>query len=179
MQFTIPTTWPLVDIVLLLVLAGFSFYGLFFGLIKTVGSLLGVALGAFVASRAYLLLFSVVKPLAFGHDDWGKLLSFAICFTIVNRLICLIFALLDKTFHLFSLVPFLKTVNRVGGAAFGFIEGGLVLGLVLYIMSKYIPGGEWMLGQIKNSQMTPFLLKFGNFLVPLLPEVLRQMNSIF
>lgn len=175
----LPTTWPMVDIILLLALAGFVFYGLFFGLIKTVGSLLGVVAGALVASRVYILIFNWVKPLAFGHDNLGKIIVFAICFTLVDRLVCLGFALLNKTFHLFSMVPFLKTINRLGGAVFGFLEGGLVLGLMLYVISKYLPGGGWLIEQLKNSQMTPFLMKFGDILVPLLPEVLRRLNSLF
>ena len=168
----------IVDIVLLLVLAGFVFYGLFFGLIKTVGSLAGIVVGAFVASRIYLMVFSWIKPLAFGHDAWGISITFMLCFTIINRLVNLGFALLNKAFNLISIIPFLKTINRLGGAVFGFLEGGLVLGLMLYVTVRYIPGGGWFFSQLKGSKLAPFLLDYSKLLVPLLPEILRQLKSV-
>lgn len=173
-----PITTSVVDIILLLLLAGFVFYGLFFGLIKTIGSLAGVVVGAWVASRAYLWVFAFVKPLAFGNDNWGIIICFILCFTIVNRLVNLGFALLDKTYHVFSIIPFLKTINRLGGAVFGFLEGGLVLGLVLYVVVRYAPGGGWFFGQLKGSRLAPFLLDFSTMIVPLLPEILRRLKSV-
>ena len=52
------------DLALTIILAGFVFYGLFFGLIKTVGSLAGVVIGAWGASRLYLWLLAFARPLA-------------------------------------------------------------------------------------------------------------------
>ncbi len=170
------TNW--LDVVLLLFMAGFVFYGLFFGLIKTVGSLAGVVVGSWVASRIYLPVFAFGKSLAFGHDDWGKVISFIVCFIIINRLVCLIFALLDRTFHLISIIPFLKTINRLGGALLGFLEGGLVLGLMLYVIGRYPLVEGWLGAYLGKSQLTPFLLQFTAVLKPLLPELLKQLKSV-
>ena len=162
----------------MLLLAGFVFYGLFFGLIKTVGSLAGVVVGAGVASRVYLLVFGWLKNLAFGHDDIGKVVVFIICFVIINRVVCLIFALLDKAFKLISIIPFLKTINRLGGAALGLIEGGLVLGLLIYVIGRY-PMAAGLLGsQLTKSQLVPFLLQCTEIIKPLLPELLKQLKSV-
>lgn len=166
------------DIILLLALAGFVFYGLFFGLIKTVGSLAGVVVGAWAAGRFYLVLFDWAKNLAFGYDNVGKVVSFIICFVVVNRLVGLLFALLDRTFNLISVIPFLKTLNRLGGAIFGFIEGGLVLGLLLFVSSRYTEAGNWFAAWLAKSQLAPFLLKFTGVIQPLLPELLKQLKSI-
>jgi len=43
----------LFDLILLLVLGGFVFYGLWFGLINTLGVLVGTIAGAFLAARWY------------------------------------------------------------------------------------------------------------------------------
>ncbi|NCN25489.1 hypothetical protein COT94_02285 [Candidatus Falkowbacteria bacterium CG10_big_fil_rev_8_21_14_0_10_37_14] len=175
---TLPTTLPLVDIILLLFLAGFVFYGLFFGLIRTVGSILGVVVGTWVASRVYLWVFSLVGSLAFGHENTGKVIVFIVCFTVINRIIGLLFAMIDRTYHLLTFVPFLKTINRLGGVVLGFLEGGLVLGLLLYVSARYVPAGIWAATQIQDSGLAPFFLDFANWLVPLLPEILRQLKSI-
>ncbi len=172
------TTINWLDVVLLLILAGFVFYGLFFGLIKTVGSLAGVVVGAWGAGRLYLIVFDWAKSLAFGHDDWGKVISFIICFVVINRLVGLLFALLDRTFNLISIIPFLKTINRLGGALLGFIEGGLVLGLMLFVIGRYPLAANLAAPFLAKSQLTPFLLQFTEVLKPLLPELLKQLKSV-
>jgi membrane protein required for colicin V production len=166
------------DIILLLILAGFVFYGLFFGLLKTVGSLAGVVVGAWGAGQLYLKVFDWAKNLAFGHDDWGKVISFIICFTVINRLVGLLFALLDRTFNLISIIPFLKTINRLGGALLGFVEGGLVLGLMLYVIGRYPLAAGLINPFLAKSQLVPFLLQFTGVLKPLLPQLLQQLKSV-
>lgn len=166
------------DIALLLILAGFVFYGLFFGLIKVFGSLAGVVVGAWAASRIYLLVFAWLKSLAFGYDDLGKIISFILCFIIINRLICLAFALLDRTFNLISVIPFLKTINRLGGLVIGFIEGGLVVGLLLYVIGRYTMAQSFLGPFLLKSQLAPFFLQFMAVLKPLLPALLKQLHSV-
>jgi len=117
-------------------MSGFVFYGLFFGLIRAVGSLAGVIAGAWLASIFYIDAFELAENLFFGHDALGKIVTFIVLFTIINRLICFGFSLLDKTYNIISIIPFLKTINRLGGAVFGFLEGGVVAGLALYIAAN-------------------------------------------
>lgn len=166
------------DFILLLVFAAFVFYGLFFGLIKTAGSLIGVVVGAWAASRLYLVIFEWLRSLAFGYDDLGRVVSFVICFVIINRLICLLFALLDRTFNLISVIPFLKTINRLGGAALGLIEGGVVVGLFLYVIGRYAGGLDFLVSALAQSWLAPFFLQFATILQPLLPELLKQLQSV-
>ena len=168
----------IIDVILTIILFGFVFYGLFFVLIKTLGSLVGVVVGAFIASHFYIIVFGWAENLFFGYNNLGKVICFMVLFAISNRLICLIFALLDKTFHIISIIPFLKTINRLAGAILGFIEGGLVLGLILYVVARYSFIGHWIGDWLAGSQLAPFLLKFANILLPLLPEVLKKIQGI-
>jgi len=168
----------ILDVILLIFLAGFVFYGLFFGLIKTTGALAGVVVGAWLASRWYLFVFEWAQDLCFGHNNLGKVLTFVILFIIINRLVGFIFVILDRTFHLIAIIPFLKTINRLAGTALGFVLGGLSLGLILYVASRYtiIDSllGRWMV----DSRVAPFLIKFVNVLKPLLPEMLKKLQSL-
>lgn len=166
------------DAILIITLAGFVFYGLFFGLIRTIGSLAGVIAGAFLASHYYLYAFNLAEDLFFGFDNLGKVLSFIILFTLVNRLVGFLFSFLDKALSILSIIPFLKTINRLAGAVFGFIEGGLVLGLVLYVAARYAIISHWFGGWLVNSILAPFLIKFASVLAPLLPEVLKKLQSL-
>lgn len=168
----------LFDIVLIIILSGFVFYGLFFGLIRTLGAFAGVVVGAFLASRWYLLVFAWTKEIFFGRSNLGKVLVFIILFTLINRLVGFIFYLLDRVFNFIAIIPFLKTFNRLGGAALGFITGALFLGLIIYVAGKYTIINDFMGQALAKSQLTPFLIKISNLLLPLLPEMLKKLQSI-
>jgi len=165
------------DAALLISLAGFVFYGLFFGLIKTVGSLAGLLAGAWAANRWYLWLFAWARSLAFGHDNIGRVVSFLLCFMIVNRLVGLLFAVLDRVFKLMSIVPFLKTINRLGGLLLGFFEGGVALGLLLLLVGSYAPAANWLSGPLSHSQLAPFLTQTAATIKPLVSGVLAELSG--
>jgi len=161
------------DIILLIILSGFVFYGLFFGLIRTLGSLIGWLAGLWLTFVFYLTVFDWVKNLFFGHELAGKVITFIVLFTLINRLIGFIFVLLDRTFDLISIIPFLKTINRLAGAALGFIEGGLVLGLALLFISETAFSG-WLAA----SKVAPFLIGFAKAIMPLLPGLLERVKGV-
>ena len=163
----------IIDAILLVILAGFVFYGLFFGLIRTFGSLVGMVVGLWLTFVFYLTVFGWVENLFFGHELAGKIITFIVLFTLINRLIGLIFAVLDRTFDLLSVIPFLKTINRLAGAALGFIEGGLVLGLALLFISQTAFGG-WLAA----SKVAPFLTGFAKAITPLLPGLLDRVRGV-
>jgi membrane protein required for colicin V production len=166
------------DGVLLVILCGFIFYGLFFGLVRTLGSLFGLVIGAWVASHFYLQVYSWVSNLFFGYTSLGKVTVFVITFLIIDRLVGFAFSLLDSAFTAISIIPFVKTINRLAGAVFGFIEGGLILGLILYITSKYAILTSLVGKVIVGSKIAPYLVKFVNILTPLFPEMLKKLQSI-
>ena len=73
------------DTILIVFLAGFVFYGLFFGLIRTFGAFTGIFVGAWLASRFYLIVFAWVEGLCFGYNNLGKVIVFIILFTLVKN----------------------------------------------------------------------------------------------
>lgn len=161
------------DVVLIIIIAGFVFYGFFFGLIRTIGSLVGMVGGLWLTMISYLDVFEWVKNLFFGHELAGKIITFFIVFTIVNRLVGFGFSLLDKAFDLVSIIPFLKTINRLTGAALGFIEAGLILGLALLFISQTSLSG-WLVG----SKVAPFLVGFAKSVTPFLPGLLDKIKEM-
>lgn len=164
---------PILDIIILIILAGFVFYGLFFGLIRTLGSLIGWVVGLWLTIMFYSTVFDWVKNLFFGHELAGKIIIFIVLFTLINRLIGFIFAVIDRTFDLLSVIPFLKTINRLAGAALGFIEGGLVLGLALIFVSQ-TAFSSWL----SASKVAPFLVGFAKAVTPLLPGLLERVKGM-
>jgi membrane protein required for colicin V production len=168
----------ILDVVLLLTVAGFVFYGIFFGFIRTVGSLLGLVIGLWLAALFYNQAYAIIRSMAFGYDTLGKSLTFFILFTLINRVVVLIFALLDRTFDFFSIIPFLKTINRLAGAVFGLIEGGLLLGFLLYIVQSFAFLAMWIEKIGHGSKIIPYLMKFVEILRPIFPTLLDQLKQL-
>jgi uncharacterized membrane protein required for colicin V production len=168
----------IIDVIMLLALAGFVFYGMFFGLIRTLGAFLGVLIGAFLASHFYLPVSGWIDKAFFGYHNLGKVLVFLILFGLINRLVSFLFYLLDRAFGLITIIPFLKTFNRLGGIILGFLTGSLFLGIILYVISKYAIleslAGRWLV----DSEFAPFFLKFAHAALPIFPEVMRKLESL-
>jgi membrane protein required for colicin V production len=165
------------DLILLLILGGFVAYGLWFGLIHTLGVLFGTIAGAFLAARWYDNLASWLGFLFGGRENLAKVICFLFLFIIINRLVGLLFWVVDKIFSVLTIIPFLKTINRLLGAAFGFLEGVLVLGLTLYVAARF-PLGEWFSDNLADSKVAHYLISVVNILKPLLPEILKQLKSL-
>ncbi len=163
----------IIDVIFLIILASFVFYGLFFGLIRTLGSLIGLVVGLWLTLIFYLTVFGWAKNLFFGHELAGKIIIFIVVFTLINRLIGFVFALLDRTFDLISVIPFLKTINRLAGAVLGFVEGGLALGLILLFISQTSFSG-WLAG----SKAAPFLISYPKAIMPLLPGLFNKLKTM-
>jgi membrane protein required for colicin V production len=166
----------ILDIILLIILGGFVLFGLWFGLIHTLGALLGTVVGAWIAGHYYISAASWLSGI-FGDSNTVKIVSFIIIFMIANRLIGLIFYILDRVFRIVSIIPFLKTINRLAGAILGFLEGILVIGVSLFVMSRY-PLGDWFTNELIVSPVAHWLIVAAKLIVPLLPEVIRQLKAI-
>jgi len=165
------------DIILILIIAGFVFHGLFFGLIRTLGSIVGIIVGIWLANIFYLPLYELIKNLFLGHDTLGRAVVFVILFVIINRLIGFGFAILDGTYNILSIVPFLKTINRLSGALFGLIEGGLLLGVGLYALKQYPFLYSFLEKYIAKSQVAPYLINYAAMIIPFLPNLWEKINE--
>ncbi len=166
------------DTILVVILSFFVFYGFFFGFFRVVGSLFGIVIGSFIASRYYLGFYEWIDWAFGGYENLGKVASFIILFSIINRLTSLAFFILDKAFSIFSILPFAKLTNRIAGAVLSFIEGILILGLFIYVSARYSIVGEIFGDMLVESQIAPLLLKVNKILLPLLPEVLKAIKSL-
>ena len=169
---------PIFDVILLILLAGFVFYGLFFGLIRVIGGLVGVVIGTILASRYYLFVFNYLEEIFLGYDNLGKVFSFIFTFILIRKLIILVVASLNTAFNIISIIPFLTTINRIGGAILGFLQGSLILGLILFVASRYTIIEHWFGEFLVNSTIVPILIKIASVLMPLMPEILKGLNAL-
>ncbi len=166
------------DIVLVIILLGFILNGLFKGLIRLLGHVVGLIIGAFVASHFYLDLFSWWQNIFNGRDALGKVISFIVLFVVVTRLTDLGFKLIEKLFNLIAIIPGSKYLNNLAGGVLGFLEGGLFLGLILFVVSRYAVIGNFFGDGLTNSVVAPVLLKLVDLILPILPSALKTLKSL-
>ncbi len=161
------------DLILLLLLFGFVWFGFWNGLIRTLGGIIGLVLSVFVAGQWYEVVALKLLPLLSDNLSLARLLSFILLFIITQFIIISLLKVINKIFSL----PVLNIFNRLGGGLFGLIEGGLILGLGLYFSTKLALISSW--GELlNNSNVAPALISFGKILQPLLPQVLKQIQSL-
>jgi membrane protein required for colicin V production len=166
----------LFDLILILIVFGFGWFGFWFGLIHAVGGLIGLILGTAVASRYYDDLASKVLFIFNGNVNLANIVSFMVLYVIGNRLVGFVFYILDKILKPITNLPFLKTINRLAGGIFGLIEGILTIGLFIYFIGRFpLP---WLANLIEQSKIAWYFVKIANLILPLLPEILKNLKSI-
>lgn len=166
------------DLALLIVLAGFTLNGLAKGLIRLLGHFVGLVVGAFIASHFYLQFYQWSQSIFGGRESLGKILSFVIVFVVVTMVVNWSFVILEKIFNVISVIPFTKIINRLLGAALGFFEGSLFIGLILFVISRYAWMGSLFGDQLIASKFVPFFLSMVKIIMPFLPTALKTLQSL-
>lgn len=166
----------ILDFILIIILFFFTFSGFWFGLIHSLGALVGTIAGVLIAGHYFENGASLISTIFAGNINLAKIIVFLLIFIIVNRLVGLVFWIINKLFNVIAVIPFLKTINRLAGAVLGFLEGSLVLGVVLIMIGKF-PFANFIIPAVENSQVSKYLLTVGKVLVPLLPELVKHAKS--
>lgn len=173
-------TFTLIDVLLIAIILFFGAAGFFFGFIGSIGSLIGLFVGAWTAGKYFSPVADWLTPILLGHSDIAKVVAFILIFILINRIIGLVFYLIEKMFNIISLIPFLKSINRLAGLILGLVEGCLVMGLVIYALAKFTPVIPWLSDGLNKSIIAHYLVAGIAFLsVWLLPEALVKIKSIF
>lgn len=164
------------DLVMLLVIVGFGAFGFALGLIQVVGSLVGMVAGAWLANLWYPALGSAIAR----YLPWGKSVvdnvAFVTIFLLVNRLFGLVLFVANRVLNLLKFIPFMKSLNRIGGGVLGLLEGVLMLGIVLEFASKLSPL-PWVGTLLEQSVVAPLILAIVHLLTPFLPSVFTSVPS--
>lgn len=161
-----------IDIVLIVIVGAFVLFGFFFGLVHTLGSLIGTIIGIFFASRLVDPTFETFGFL-FGGGTFARILIFIIIFFLITRLVGLVIWIFEKAFGVFSWIPFAKSIDKLLGGFFGFIEGVMVVGVVLFYAMQVLPD-DALRTMLESSFVADFLIATMSVLQVFFPEAARQ-----
>lgn len=120
----------LLDAICLLLIIGFSFWGLIRGFIREAFSLGGIILGVFLGMSLNAGFGAIISPLLGVEADMGQILAFIIIFLLVSLLVNWLGLLVKKAVK-FVLLGWL---DRLLGLAFGFIKGVLIASVVCFLL---------------------------------------------
>lgn len=164
------------DFILLLLLASYVWIGFSTGLIHSLGSLVGVIVGALAASHWFADWTPRLSGLV-GGELPAAVVAFVAIFLIVSRGTGLLFALVNRLFNLLAVIPGIKLLNRLGGGVFGLLEGIFGIGLTLNFLAR-LPINEGVAHALDRSLLVPVFVGLSGWLVALLPAVMRNAKSV-
>jgi membrane protein required for colicin V production len=151
------------DVVIILMLGGFTFAAYSAGLIREVITLFAVVIGIIIAGFLYDNL--AVDVLVFlDNENAAEAVSFLALFGGVY-LLGQIGAYMLKTG---ASLLMLGTLDSVGGAAFGFIKGVFVVQILVIVFAAYPSLG--MDKAVDDSEIGHYFVDSGAFLLKILPQ---------
>ncbi|MEK7583785.1 MAG: CvpA family protein [Patescibacteria group bacterium] len=161
-----------IDYVLLLVLAYFVIQGLRHGFLATIGSLVGLALGAWAAGAFYATVAQWLIELFDLSIMVSIVAAFIGIFVGINILMSL---LINFVTHIFKYVPLATFANRLLGAALGFLQGMLLVGLILWVINLF-PFQSSFAENVEKSRVAELFQTSTRIVQPLLPTSLRAID---
>jgi len=165
-----------VDIAILLMVGLFGLFGLYFGFIKAVTSLLGVFVGVYMASRYYNPVADWLMSVSGWNGNAARVVMFIAAFIIIAKLVAIVFYILSKVLNLLKIVPLVKTFNRLLGFLFGLAEGVLTVGIIIYFVERY-PLAEFIMRSLAESALAGYFSIVAKIFLPLLPQSIKLLQS--
>lgn len=163
-----------IDIILLVILVGFFIRGWQAGLLKTIGSFVGIILGIFLAGQYFDEAGAWLVQWLHTSINLGNILGYATVFLIVNIIINIIVWALTG---ILKIIPLFGTSNRLFGAIVSLVGGIFTLGVFIIMLDKF-PLTASLLPWLEQSQVAPLLAQIASILMPLLPEALEQIKGV-
>jgi membrane protein required for colicin V production len=123
-----------VDLILGVVLLLFALHGLWYGFVRELFALLALVGGWFAATRYHL---GVVR--FFGIEETGGVATRVLVFIGLFLLVVLVVRLIGKALNKVLSESPLGWIDRLAGGACGLLVGTVFLGVVLLLVTTYVP----------------------------------------
>ncbi|MFA6485873.1 MAG: CvpA family protein [Candidatus Magasanikbacteria bacterium] len=164
------------DIALIVIIAGFGFYGLWRGIVYVLISLAGLVASLYLAVRYYDVGAAWLMSITGWQANFSKVIIFVISFIVINRLVVLIFWFINKALTAITHLPIIRGLDRLAGFLFGVVEGALTLGVIFYFIARF-PLGESFMGWMSSSIIVPHTVTMAGVFLPLIPDALKTIRS--
>jgi len=121
------------DIVLLVPIAWYTYKGFTKGLIIELATLVGLLLGIYIAANFSFYTADFLRDKFDLHSQYMNIISFTLTFIGVVILIIIFGKTLEKVVNLLLL----SFVNKLAGALFGLLKVAFILSVLIFILSTF------------------------------------------
>ena len=166
--------YSLIDIILIVIICVFTFKGFNKGFIKTAGYLLSYFIGIILAFQFFLPIYKFIQSFINLESKIVEAVIFILLLLIFIKLIKLLVSAISNFFK----IPIINSVNRILGALFGFIEGILVLGTIIFIFSNYMIFASFTENMLATSEIAIKLANIAFLFYPFIPKALKELQGI-
>ncbi|HBU27538.1 TPA: hypothetical protein DEB00_00285 [Candidatus Uhrbacteria bacterium] len=167
----------LLDIGVLVAVGGFALYGFAVGFVQTLTSLVGMIFSILVASRTYLPIADWILPPVLSDRFGVQLFVFFLILIFITSLVNIFVRVIDRVFHVVSIIPFTKSLNRALGFVLGLILGVLAIGALLFVSLQLpsLPSG--LQEFLDQSRLIGPLIFLAGIVSLLFPSVIDQAKE--
>ncbi|KKW30464.1 MAG: hypothetical protein UY72_C0012G0009 [Candidatus Uhrbacteria bacterium GW2011_GWD2_52_7] len=130
-------TGTYVDVALIIISFGLVASGWHYGLIRTLGSLIGLVASIVVAMYGATWIEVTFGLSFFAHPLTGVVL-FLVLALIVSQLVGWIVNLLDLVRRVLSIIPFVGLLNAIGGALVGALQAAFVVVALAFVTVRFV-----------------------------------------
>lgn len=167
----------ILDIVVILALAVFFFKGFSLGLVRAVGTFIGLIVGLWLAGRYYDAMGGWLV-------GWGLPEAFSAAAGYIATFIAAVWAvsllvwMADRVFKFLAIIPGMKLANNVLGGVLLLIVGTIIVGVVLYVAGKFSAPGSSTKQALEKARVAPLVTAAAWVAAPLIPTAIEQYHRV-
>ncbi len=163
------------DIILLLVLLFFVMHGVGRGFVAAATGLAGLIFTGLVTFRAHPVILTWLEGAGANIPIMWQMIMFFVLFALFGYLVGLVVKAIVRVFKVISAIPFTKSIDRLVGAAFGFLEGIVMIFLLVFVLVSVPDIPQNLTQAIDSSWIVEGALLILGAASILMPESWRQI----
>ena len=140
--------------------------GIFRGLVREISSIVGVLGGFYAAYTYYPQMTALIAPWI-SNPAYLNILSYLIIFSAVVIIVGILAVIIKYLLN----IAYLGWVDRVLGALFGLLKGGLVISVLFIVLTAFLPKGAPF---IRNSTLSPHVAVVAEVMAKVLSKDMKD-----
>ena len=144
--------------------------GIFRGLVRELSSIVGVLGGFYAAYTYYPHVARLISPWI-SDVAYLNIVSYMTAFSVVVIVVGILAVVIKYLLN----IAYLGWVDRVSGALFGLLKGGLVVCVTFIVLTAFLPTGAPI---IKNATLSPHVSTVSEVMAKLISKEMKQKFTI-
>lgn len=156
----------ILDIIIMVIIGFCLIRGIFRGIVKELASIVGVVAGLYFAYTYYGYISGLLARWI-SDPGYGRILGFLLIFCLVLILIGALGVLIKYVLKIVHLGWF----DRICGAGFGFLKGILIVSVIIFMLTTFLPKGSPV---VRDSLLSPHVMMISEKIVLIVPDDMKR-----